>query len=155
MNVQLAEVIVDLVGYDDDPIRGGPEQGRHTEVVVAHGSRGVENKEHDVGSCQSSLRLAGDISGEFIAGNLPAAGIDEQELPPTPIGGEFATIARHSGPLFDYCRTATDDPVDERRLAHIGTTDDGDNWKTGHKEKSATAWPWHVLGTTYYVHRTE
>src|SRR5262249_22819046 len=57
----------------------------------------------------------------------PSAGVDDGELAAVPFGDELLAVARHTRLLFDDRATAADDPVHQRRLAHVRAADDGND----------------------------
>src|SRR5690606_7955485 len=106
-------------------------------IVVGDAAGGVDDEDHRVSGVDRRLGLSADGCGEGLAGGqLPAAGVDEEELPPRPVGEELPAITRDTGPLLGDGGTATDDPVDEGGLADVGTADDGDDGEATHAGSS-------------------
>ena len=48
-------------------------------------------------------------------------------MPAGPVGVDDLAVAGDARPLLDDRLPAADDAVDERRLAHVGAADDGDD----------------------------
>ena len=67
-----------------------------------------------------------------------AAGIDEPELAALPLGHREMAIARGAGLIADDGLVLADHAVEERRLPHVGTADDGYDWDV-HDSSPATA----------------
>ena len=68
-------------------------------------------------------RQRGGVDGLDVGGQ-PSAGVDDTERAAVPLGDEVLAIARHSGLLFHNRAPATDKSVHERRLTHVGASDD-------------------------------
>ena len=71
------------------------------------------------------LALPAHLLVERVAPGHPAAGVDERELAALPLGVDLLAVAGDAGLLLDDRLAAAEDPVHQRRLADVGTTDDG------------------------------
>ena len=57
----------------------------------------------------------------------PAAGVDDGEVPPGPLGVEQLAVPGDARALLDDGLAPADDPVDQRALADVGPADHGDH----------------------------
>ena len=62
---------------------------------------------------------------------IPPTGIDEHEALGVPLRLMHNTVAGDAGNILHHSLTATDDPIDQSRLADIGTTHHGENRESG------------------------
>ena len=62
----------------------------------------------------------------------PAAGVDEQERPAQPLGLDDLAVAGHARMVLDDRHPLPDRAIDERRLADVRSSDDGDHGQSGH-----------------------
>jgi hypothetical protein len=69
-------------------------------------------------SPDAGLDLAGTI--------VETAGVDQRELTPAPFDGGVDTVARSSRLLLDDRHALSDEAIEQRRLADIGASDNGD-----------------------------
>ena len=76
--------------------------------------RKLERTENDL------VRLA-----DRIAERNDTAGVQQDERMARPIRGLGDAVAGHAGRFVHDSSPLTEDPVEERRLAHVGATDDG------------------------------
>ena len=68
-----------------------------------------------------------DLGVEGVATGHPAAGVDQAELAGPPVGDDLLAVAGDAGHLLDDRLATTHDPVEQRRLAHVGAADDRDD----------------------------
>ena len=95
-------------------------------MLVGRGSAdvGVDDEEHSVGEIDGDLGLGSDGCVDASRVGLPAAGVDDREAAPVPLGLVVNPVAGHAGGVFDDGLATTDDAVDERGLAHVRPPDD-------------------------------
>ena len=70
--------------------------------------------------------LDDDVVGFFAAQQADAAGVNERERPPVPFGLGGDAVAGDAGLIVDNCDALADDAIEQRGLADIGPSDDGD-----------------------------
>ena len=58
---------------------------------------------------------------------LPPAGVDEREAPVEVVALVRHAVASHTGRVFDDGFAAAEDAIDQRRLADVRASDDGDH----------------------------
>ena len=64
-----------------------PQQVRHVEVARADPGASVDDQHRDVGVGQRGARLLLDLPGEVVAlVEVDAAGVDQRQRPPVPVG---------------------------------------------------------------------
>ena len=146
--VNLPVGVVDLVDDHDHGLVGAPEDGGHGGVLVGGTDHAVGHQDHHVGLLDGPFRLPAHLAGQGLVGAEPPAGVDHQEAAPAPLGLDGLAVAGDTGLLLDDRLAAAEDPVEEGRLAHVGTADDGDGGKSrpgsGHgwaRSASTSAWP--------------
>ena len=87
----------------------------------------VDDEQRDLGVGQRGARLVLDRDGQrILVVEVDAAGVDQREAAPVPVGRELLAVARDAGPLVhdrlaDCVRRLT-----RRRLADVRIADDGD-----------------------------
>ena len=91
----------------------------------------VDHEQHHPGVGHGLLGLAGHLGIERVAAGQPAAGVDEREGTTLPLGVDHLAVPGDAGPLLDDGLAPPDDAVEQRRLAHVGATDDGDGRQGG------------------------
>ena len=134
MRVDLAVLGVDLVDDEHHRHVAALQHLRDARVFFGDAGGHVDDEQHEVGGAHCRLGLRGHLGGERgrlgrepgFAGTQPAAGVDEHERAAVPFGRELAAVARHARTLFDDGGARADDPVHERRLADVRTTDHRD-----------------------------
>ena len=125
--VGLRTVVVHLVRDEDDGFLRAAQQLDDGLVGVGGADRGVDHEHHGVGEFDRDLGLFGDAQVDAARVDLPPAGVDEGEPASDPLGVVRDAVTRHTRHVLDDGLTAPQDAVDERRLADVGTTDDGDD----------------------------
>ena len=68
-----------------------------------------------------------DLLGQPARVGVPAAGVDDGEGATVPVGVVGHAVAGHAGDVLDDRLTTADDAVDQRGLAHVGSSDDRDH----------------------------
>src|SRR5690606_19307239 len=127
-HVRLLGRRVDLVGGEDDRQVGAAQHLHHFPVLFHGGGGGVDHQDHHVGRRQRRLHLLADGLFDGVLGvHFPPAGVDQDEAASRPVGVELAAVAGYPRLLLDDGESLADYPVDERRLADVGPSDDGDD----------------------------
>src|SRR4051794_10411192 len=119
--------VVDLVGGEDD--RLGPAAQEVGELLVPGPGAGarVDDQDGDLGVVERRLGLLADRAGHrVVVEHVHAAGVDQREAAPVPLGRDLVAVARDAGARMDHRLARARQPVDERRLADVGIADDGD-----------------------------
>ena len=123
--VGLAAGVVHLVGGQHDRLLGAAQHTHHGLVDVLNADRGVHHEEHSVGGGDGQFGLLGDLGGHADRIRRPAAGVDHHEVAAVPFGVVGDPVTGHAGEVLDDGLAASDDAVDQHRLANVGTPDDG------------------------------
>ena len=111
-----------LVGCSQ-PVGGYRVGGGHTVSHIGHQYDHV-----GVGHGHFCLLLHLGPNGPFRVCFQPA-GVQQNESTAFPVGVCHQTVAGRSGNVGHDGMPPSDDAVEERRLAHVGATDYGDDWK--------------------------
>src|SRR5690606_36950899 len=98
-------------------------------VGRAHG--GVHDEQDGVGQLHSDLGLFGHPQVDPARVDLPAAGVDYGEPATGPLGVVGDPVPGHARDVLDDRLAATQDPVDQARLADVGPADDRDDGAHG------------------------
>ena len=141
----LGPLVVDLVGGEHDGLAGLAQDPDDGLVVVGDADPGVDDEQHGVGDVDRDLGLGADALGQAAGVGVPAAGVDDGEgaaVPDRVVGDAVAGDARH---VLDDGLAAADDPVDQRRLAHVGAADDGQDRARGSRRAIGVGGHAHVL----------
>ncbi len=125
--VGLAALVVDLVGDEHDRLAGPAQQLDDRLVVVGRADGGVDDEHDDVGEVDGDLGLLGDAQVDAGGVRLPAAGVDDGEAAPAPLGLVGDPVTGHAGHVLDDGLAAAQDAVDQARLADVGAADHGDD----------------------------
>jgi len=122
----LAGAAFALVGDHDD--LGSPATQPRCEALVERhdAGAGVDQEKHDIGAVDGALGEAAHARLERLATlGLPPRRIEQGEGEITELCRRFADVPRHAGRVVDDGAAAPDQPVEQRGLADIGPTDDG------------------------------
>ena len=126
-------LVVEFVGGEHHRDLRRPENRDDAGVVVGELGSAVDHEDDGVRTRHRRLGLFPDRDADLVRRlQLPATGVDKHEIAAGPIAVELTAITGDAGELLDYRRSRTDDPVDQGRLAHIGTTHDDDDGKSAH-----------------------
>jgi len=99
-------------------------------LVGAGGAHvGVDDEEHGVGEVDRDFGLGGDGRVDAFGIRLPAAGVDEGEPASGPLALVGDAVAGDARGVLDDGFTTTENAVDQRRLAHVGSADDREHGK--------------------------
>ena len=122
--------VVDLVGDDEDwAARPAADDLCYTSILVGDARDRVDHDQADVSVGDGLLALLADLAVERVATRAPAAGVDEPELAARPLGVDHLAVAGDAWPLLHDGCPLPQYAVDQRRLAHVGPTDDSDDGK--------------------------
>jgi hypothetical protein len=92
----------------------------------------VDHEDQEIGAIQCRQRLAPDRTLELALRILnDPTRIDDVEASARPVGVGEVDVPRDPGLAVDDCPPAPDDPVEERRLTHVGAADDGHRGRVG------------------------
>ena len=123
----LRALVVDLVRRQHHRLLAPPQDLDHGLVDILGADRGVDHEDDRVRRGDGQLGLLGDLGGHALGVGRPATGVDQHELPAVPVRVVGHPVPGHSRDVLDDGFAAADDPVDQRRLADVGTADDGDD----------------------------
>ena len=125
--VGLGTLVVDLVRRQHHGLARAPQDLDDRLLGVRGPDRRVDDEDDHVGDRHRALGLVGDPGREPTGVRVPAAGVEQDEATPRPVGVIGDPIARHPRDVLHDRLTATEDPVDERGLADVGPPDDRDH----------------------------
>ena len=119
---------VDLVRGERRPgRRRGAGCPRSPGRPAAAPARASTTNSATCGVGERRARLVLDRDGErVLVVEVDAAGVDQRERAPVPLGLELLAVARDPGPLVHDRLARLREPVDERRLADVRVADDRD-----------------------------
>ncbi len=125
--VGLTAETVHLVGGQHDGLAGLAQQSYDGLVGVGGADLGVDDEDDRVGGLDRVLGLRGHggVDPEDVL--LPAAGVDDLEPAPGPLGLVGHTVTRDAGLVLHDGLAAADDAVDESRLADVRPAHDGED----------------------------
>ena len=119
---------IDLV-HDQQarPIR--PSQAaRDRRVQVGGAGAAIDHEDHRLSVLDRDLGLpAHPRVAARRGGRHEAAGVDDQERSPAPLGHGGVTVARDSGPVVHDRPALAQHAIEEGRFADVRATDDGDD----------------------------
>ncbi len=99
--------------------------------------RASTTKQHQVGLAQGDLDLVFDILGQVVdVLDAHAARVDHLQIAIADVDGRRQAIARDAGRGIDDGDAPARQPIEKRRFAHVGPTDDGD-LRNGHDNTPA------------------
>ena len=118
---------VDLVDHADDRLAALGKQPRNLHIGRRHARAAVDDEHDDTSLCNGAQALLAHAALKLrFAFDLEAAGVDHGELPPGPFRVREQPVAGHPGLVVHERLAASDDAVEERRLADVRPADDGD-----------------------------
>ena len=129
--------VIALVGRDLVPLVEGDDgrAARHADalgqtlVLVRRADRGVDHQDGDVGPLQGAQGAQGGVLLGAAIGLGRAAepgGVDEAHRAVGRLDHRVDGVARRAGQVVHDGALLAQEPVEERRLPHVGTADDGD-----------------------------
>lgn len=125
--VGLAALAVDLVGAEHDGLAGPAQQPDDGLVGVGGADLGVDDEDDRVGGLDGVLGLGGDGGVDTEDVLLPAAGVDDLEAAPGPLGLVGHAVAGDARLVLHDGLAAADDAVHQGRLAHVRAAHDGED----------------------------
>ena len=133
-NALLAGAPLGLVGDEHDRRRRAAEPAGDLLVERDDPGARIEQEQRDVGLRNGGLGLlahpAGKRGGVLV---LVTGGVDDAEIEPDEVRVALAAVAGDAGGVVDERELLADEAVEERRLADVGTADDRDGGKAGHR----------------------
>ena len=116
-----------LVGDQDHLGRALAQPAREALVERQDAGASVDQEQDDVGTLDGALGEAPHARLERLAaGGFPTRGVEQQEGEIAQLRRLLANVARDARRIVDDGAAAADQPVEQRGLADVGTTDDGD-----------------------------
>ncbi len=116
-----------LVGDHDHRLAGAAHQIGEGVVGRQQPGARVDHEQHRVGGCDRGrgLRLhpAGEACGR---GLVEAGGVDHREGEIAELRAALAAVAGDAGLVVDQRETLADQAIEQRRLADVRPSDDGD-----------------------------
>jgi len=132
-------VAVDLVDHQQHRALGFTQELGDLEVAGGEASAGVAHEEDDLALLYRGLGLEAHVVGEriFLGVRHEAAGVHHGDLAPLELGVGIVAVPGHPGHVLDDGLPALHQPVEQRRLPHVGPADDGDE-RAPHRVRSST-----------------
>ena len=127
--VILAIGVVELVHQQKDRLVAALEHASDRLVLLGDAGAAVDHKQDDGGFLGGGEGLVANGRGEDVIAleRLDAARVDDSELAAVPIGRVIRAVARDAAGLVDDGVRGLGQAVNERGLAHVGASDDGDD----------------------------
>ena len=94
-------------------------------VSCRHTRANVHDEDDSVGKLNGYFSLFGNARSNALRVDVPTAGVDERDLTARPLRGIAHAVAGDSRDVFYNSLAATENAVDERRLAHVRAADNG------------------------------
>src|SRR5262245_55906819 len=129
---------VDLV-HDQEAWHAASSQIlRDRRIEVGEPALAIDHEQDGVRELDRRFRLAANHRvATFGRGREKAAGVDEHERSATPLRPRGIAVARDAGPVVHDRPPRAEHAVEERRLADVRTSDDGD-YGCGHGTRPGT-----------------
>ena len=125
-----------LVGDEHDGASRRAHQFAERLVVRSYALARVDDEQHQIGGAKRRFALLAHALGDRAAlGVLEAGRVDDGHGIAGKVGFALAPVARQPRHVGHESRAPSRQPVEQRRLADIGSADDGDNGWSGH-------WKW-------------
>ena len=127
--VVLAIGVVELVHQQKDWLVAALEHAGDRLVLLGDAGAAVDHKQDDGGFLGGGEGLVADGRGKDVVAleRLDAARVDDGELAAVPIGRVIRPVARDAARLVDDGVRGLGQAVNERGLAHVRASDDGDD----------------------------
>ena len=127
--VVLAIGVVELVHQQKDRLVAALEHAGDRLVLLGDAGAAVDHKQDDGGFLGGGEGLVANGRGEDVIAleRFDAARVDDGELAAVPIGRVVRAVARDAAGLVDDGVRGLGQAVNERGLAHVGASDDGDD----------------------------
>ena len=122
--------VVELVHQQKDRLVAALEHAGDRLVLLGDAGAAIDHKQDDGGFLGGGKGLVADGRGKDVIAleRLDAARVDDGELAAVPIGRVVRAVARDATGLVDDGVRGLGQAVNERGLAHVGASDDGDDW---------------------------
>ena len=118
---------VELVHGEEHRALGAAELFGDGLIDRMHSLFAVHQKEDEVRLRQGELHLAADRLVHHLVGvGYQSAGVHQPEVAPAPLGITEMPVPGGAGVLRDDGVTASENPVEQGGLAHVGPAHDGD-----------------------------
>ena len=127
--VVLAIGVVELVHQQKDRLVAALEHASDRLVLLGDAGAAVDHKQDDGGFLGGGEGLVADGRGKDVVAleRLDTARVDDGELAAVPIGRVIRAVASNAAGLVDDGVRGLGQAVNERGLAHVGASDDGDD----------------------------
>ena len=127
--VVFAVRVVELVHQQKDRLVAALEHASDRLVLLGDAGAAVDHKQDDGGFLGGGECLVADGRGKDVVAleRLDTARVDDGELAAVPIGRVIRAVARDAAGLVDDGVRGLGQAVNERGLAHVGASDDGDD----------------------------
>ena len=121
--------VVELVHQQKDRLVAALEHAGDRLVLLGDAGAAIDHKQDDCGFLGGGERLVADGRGKDVVAleRLDTARVDDGELATVPIGRVIRAVARDAAGLVDDGVRGLGQAVNERGLAHVGASDDGDD----------------------------
>ena len=123
-DVSVPGIVVDFVDGQDDRAAGPHQEPGHVRVLFGRTDGHIHNEQDRIGLLDSPLSLRRDELVESHPADLPAARVNEGEVPTYPFGVQGLAVTGHAGAFLDDGLSSAQYPVYERRLADVRSPDD-------------------------------
>ena len=127
--IVLAIGVVELVHQQKDRLVGALEHAGDRLVLLGDAGAAVDHKQDDGSFLGCGKGLVADGCGKDVIAleRLDTARVDDGELAAVPIGRVIRAVARDAAGLVDDGVRGLGQAVNERGLAHVGASNDGDD----------------------------
>ena len=127
--VVLSIGVVELVHQQKDRLVAALEHASDRLVLLGDAGAAVDHKQDDGSFLGGGEGLVADGRGKDVVAleRLDATRVDDGELAAVPIGRVIRAVARDAAGLVDDGVRGLGQAVNERGLAHVGASDDGDD----------------------------
>jgi hypothetical protein len=116
---------------DDGPPRPAQEVG-DVAILLGKPCSRVDEKDDDVGLGDRLARLLRHlVQDAVLRDRLEPAGVHHQERPVADAAARVVAVAREPGVVGNERRAGPGQPIEERRLADVGTADDDEGREHG------------------------
>ena len=121
--------VVELVHQQKDRLVAALEHAGDRLVLLGDAGATVDHKQDDGGFLGGGEGLVADGRGKDVIAleRLDATRVDDGELAAVPVGRVVGAVARYAAGLMDDGVRGLGQAVNERGLAHVGASDDGDD----------------------------
>lgn len=122
---------VDLVGRQIHRLAGALQLLGRGLIRGGGPGGGVDHHDDRVGGLHGHRGLLGDLLLQTLRIGFPPAGVLHHEAAARPVGVIGHPVAGYPGDVLHHRFPAPEDPVHQRRLAHVGPPDDGHHRRRG------------------------